>query len=92
MSDQALAIGVTAVPTPFTDQGSDLFFLYDTITGQVSVTTDVGVLELGQNKDIDSRAMRKVEEGQDVAITIENSAIANGVNLTKAGRMLLKLH
>ncbi len=28
VSDQAAAIGITAVPTPFTDLGSDLWFLH----------------------------------------------------------------
>ncbi len=31
VSDQAVAIGVTAVPTPDTDGGSDLWFVYQTL-------------------------------------------------------------
>ena len=30
VSDQAAAVGITAVPTPITDQDSDLFFVYET--------------------------------------------------------------
>ena len=92
VSEQALAIGATAVPTPFADIASDLWFVYDTIVGQISVTTDVGVLEAGQMKDIDSRAMRKVEDGQDLAIVVENSSVALGTDVRKSGRMLVKLH
>ncbi len=92
VSDQALAIGITAVPTPFTDLGSDLFFLWNAIAGQISVTTDVGVLQEGLLQNVDSKAMRKVEDGQDIAITIENSGLSNGSNTVKFGRMLIKLH
>jgi len=92
VSDQALAIGVTAVPTPFTDISSDLWFLWKGLSGQMSVTTDVGVLEAGSHRTIDSKAMRKVEEGQNIAISIENSSLSNGVNVAKFGRQLIKLH
>ncbi len=33
VSEQASAIGVTAVPTPFTDVASDLWFYYEVIAG-----------------------------------------------------------
>ncbi len=92
VSSQALAIGVTAVPTPFTDLDSDLFFLHDIITGEQLVTTAVGINMAMPNKDVDSRAMRKVEDGQDVAIVIENSSIGLGSTVRKSGRVLLKLH
>ncbi len=92
VSDQALAIGVTAVPVPFTDNASDLFFLYQTLAGVFTFKDASGIAELGAWKDVDSRAMRKVEDGQDLAITIQASSISNGVNIIKAGRMLIKLH
>jgi len=40
--------------------------------------------------DIDSRAMRKVEEGQDFVGTVENTI--NGCQTITGGRFLLKLH
>jgi len=92
VSDVALGIGVTAVPTPFTDGDSDLFFLWNSITGLISTTSDIGVLEAGKTVYVDSRGMRKVEEGQDIALTIENSSLSSGTNTVKSGRMLIKLH
>ena len=91
VSDQAIAIGVTAVPTPLTDQGSDLFFVYDEMFGQFGGTM---VEEVGARKEIDSKAMRKVEDGQDLAITMEAgaSAIAKSLVSTIGGRFLIKLH
>ncbi len=93
VSDQALAIGVTAVPTAFTDIGSDLWFLHQILTSRyqfISNTGSPGVISTGQ--DLDSKAMRKVEEGQDVALTVETSSASAGLLVSKAGRMLVKLH
>ncbi len=91
VSDQATAIGVTAVPTPITDQGSDLWFVYDQMFGKFGGTA---VEEQGRSKDVDSKAMRKVEDGQDLAIVLETGAAANSLSLvsTLGGRFLIKLH
>jgi len=94
VSEQALAIGITAVPTGFTDQDSDLFFVYD-VNSSRSLLVGAGANFLdpkGTMKDLDSRAMRKVDDGQDVALTLETSAVSNGAQVLKTGRMLVKLH
>ncbi len=91
VSDQALAIGVTAVPTPFTDLSSDLFFLHEIATRRLEFITGIGaVWQVGM--PFDSKAMRKVEEGADVALSIETSGVSDGANVSKSGRMLIKLH
>jgi len=93
VSDQAVAIGVTAVPTPLTDLGSDLWtywqwqqasFLFGDATGFLQFATPT--LESG------SKAMRKLEDGQDLVMTIESSAASDGFTLTTIGRLLIKLH
>ena len=91
VSDQAVAVGVAAVPTPATDQGSDLWFLYATWTGRfelvgTSITSDVSP------QNIDSKAMRKVEDGQDVVFVAEAGLIGNGCVVHSSGRMLVKTH
>jgi len=91
VSDQASAIGVTAVPTPVTDQGSDLWFVFDAAYGRFGGTA---VEEVGLMRDVDSRAMRKVEEGQDM-ITVQESGIAAtsiSMDSVLGGRFLIKLH
>ena len=90
VSDQAAAIGVTAVPTPITDQASDLWFLYELAFGRLQFKDATGIVEVGQLQLIDSRAMRKVEDGQDLVIVVENT-IAGAVT-TSGGRVLIKLH
>ncbi len=92
VSDQAVAIGVGAVPTPETERASDLWFVFESIYNTLRVNTSVGFENFLQQKDFDSRAMRKVEEGQDIAVVIENSALTLGSIFWLSGRLLIKLH
>ena len=92
VSDQALAIGVTAVPTPFTDIGSDLWFFWAASAGRFAFINGTGTQQLGLYSNEDSKAMRKVEEGQDLAVTVETSAVSLGADIQKFGRLLIKLH
>ncbi len=90
VSDQAVAIGVTAVPTPVTDKSSDLWLVYESLFQHIEVITSASVLNEGAFKEFDSRAMRKVEEGQDLILVVENEV--NGVIVITTGRTLVKLH
>jgi len=95
VSDQAVAIGVTAVPIPTTDNGSDLWFVYEFVIGALRVTTAVGLFEGGHERIIDSKAMRKVEDGQDVIQVVEGPGTgigSNGSQISGHARMLVKLH
>ena len=93
VSEQAVAIGVTAVPTPYTDQASDLFFLYELMISRFEFGTNVGFDHaVGIMLPFDTKAMRKVEDGQDVVITQETSSLSAGAVVTLSGRMLIKLH
>ena len=91
VSDQSVAIGVTAVPTPTTDQGSGLFFTYEQVFGRHLVGSGAGTgvpLEAGVRRYFDSKAMRKVDLGQDVITTVENEI--SGCVVVTSGRMLIK--
>ncbi len=96
VSDQAVAIGVTAVPTPVTDRSSDAWFVYEDILADInsvgSATSNMG--KTGEYKDYDSRAMRKVEDGFQMITVVESPAvgIAQGANFKHVGRLLIKLH
>ncbi len=91
VSSQASAIGVTALPTPATDQGSDAFFVYESWNGKRQFGDSTGFYELVP-RSYDSRAMRKVEDGFEIAFTIESGLGGNGVAVDHVGRILLKLH
>ncbi len=92
VSEQAAAIGVTAVPTPNADRGSDLWYVYEEGAGQVLVSTAVGIVHLDRVYRFDSRAMRKVEDGQDVITVAETGSLSDGAQIVAAGRFLIKLH
>jgi len=94
VSDQAAAIGITAIPTPITDVGSDLFFVYQLMMGSNLFTTS-GAGAQGVNFEIDSKAMRKVGDDSDVVMTAEFSTLSaagQGSTLFIGGRQLFKLH
>ena len=93
VSDEAVAVGITAVPTPLSQDGSSWIHLDQTFQHHRQQSS------VGQNPDfipwnnkIDSKSMRKVEEGQDLIEVIENSAISNGAQVVTYGRVLIKLH
>ncbi len=93
VSDQASAIGVSAVPTPVTDLASDAWYLHQWIMNEMFFITGVG-FEAGMNKeaDWDSKAMRRIEDGFDNILVVEAPAGLDGLNISLAGRQLLKLH
>ena len=95
VSDQAVAVGVTGVPTPTTDSFSDLFYVYEMMIGRFLFGTGVGFIEGGQTRIIDSKAMRKVEDGQDIATMVEGPGAglaSTGSRISGFTRILVKLH
>ena len=94
VSDQASAIGVTAIPTPYTDMGSDLWFLHEQAMNHFTFVSGVGFDAAGGRETrIDSKAMRKVDIGQDLVVVAEiASGISTGVDVVIGGRMLVKVN
>ncbi len=93
VSEQASGIGVTAVPTPITDLASDLFFLHQWCLGSYEFLTAASAGNRATGHwSVDSKAMRKVEDGQDLISVAEFSATGSGLVLNAAGRTLVKLH
>ncbi len=95
VSDQASGVGITAVPTPTTDSDSDAWSVYEFMMGHFEHKSSVGFTDVGVNRIIDSKAMRKVEDGQDLVSVVEGP----GAGLTASGsvisgfvRTLIKLH
>ncbi len=91
VSDQAVAIGVTAVPTPITDLQSDLWFLHQILINEFTLGTAVGFdARAGYQYTIDSKAMRKVNDDQDVILVLEGSNVGSGMGMDLAGRLMIK--
>ena len=93
VSDQASAIGITAVPTPITDLASDAWYLHQFLVSEFLLATAVGFQQVDtQQINVDSKAMRKVEDGFDNIVTVETTSSSDGLLIFTAGRQLLKLH
>ncbi len=94
VSDQASAIGITAIPTPVTDLASDLFYLHQIVMTRISLITSAGFeMNSGQNYSLDSKAMRKVNDDQDVILVAETAAAPSaGLIFNVMGRFLVKEH
>ncbi len=93
VSDQAVAIGVTAVPTPATDNGSDLWFVHQSMFNAFRFGTAVAFqASAGTHYEIDSKAMRKVEDGSDIVSVVETASTSDGVAIQSFTRLLIKLH
>ena len=87
VTDQAAAVGITAVPTPLTDLGSNEWMALQILYGDESNLTDR--TRGATNATMDSKAMRKVEVGQDLVVVMENGS-GQGIIGSVGGRMLIK--
>jgi len=94
VSDQASAIGVTAVPTPITDMSSDLWLFHQVMFNSVVVLSAASFANEGTRYSIDSKAMRKVDIGQDLNIVLEATSATgfSGATVAFGGRMLVKVN
>jgi len=95
VSEQASAIGITAVPTPATESGSALFLVFESLISEFVFVTGAGFDSAGGvTRVVDSKAMRRVEEGQDLVMIAEVAPVATseGLRFTQFMRVLIKLH
>ncbi len=92
VSDQASAVGVTAVPTPVTDVDSDLFYAYQAFFSDLTFGSGIGFANTGTRWTLESKAMRKVNDDQDVILVHELSTVGSGWTLMAGGRFLVKNH
>ena len=93
VSDQAVAVGITAVPTPVTEDGSS-WILFDGTAQSYEFLSSTGARG-NHNQEryvIDSKSMRKVEEGQDLIKVIQNGATGDGAVVVVYTKVLIKLH
>ena len=90
VSARALTVGITALPDPLTEANADFWFVFQPWSVVREVSNNSGTMSW--IKMFDSKAQRKVEEGDQLAFICANSnsgaAIQFGVQL----RMLIKLH
>ncbi len=89
VSERALTVGITALPDPVTENNADFWFLYTPWAISVEATPS------GQGPMLyafDSKAQRKVEEGDQVVFVMANQSASFGGQFTLQLRILIKLH
>jgi len=93
VSDQAIAVGVTAVPTPETDLSSDAWYVHETLMSRFEFVSGVGFHPAsGIQSPYDSKGMRRVEEGFDFILVAEALGNVASASLNMMSRILIKLH
>ncbi len=72
VSDAAAAAGAASIPGPVTEASDDIWFVWVPFAGSVLFSSAVGVFLGGFQFPFDSRAMRRAQEGQTIAVMVEN--------------------
>ena len=82
-NDSAVAVGATAMLGPITDQSDDAWFLWHPIVQRFRFGSNIGFDGSdGHLYLIDSRAQRKLQEGQSAVLMIENASAVFGFAVT----------
>ena len=93
VSESAAAAGVVSIPTPITELDSDLWMLHRFLIGGFTFADATGFASVdGYRTSIDSKAMRKVNNDEQLALVVQGDSLGDGVTIIMAGRLLLKLH
>ena len=91
VEEKARAAGAAALNTPLSQEDSDTYFAY--AAGLFSTMEDAaGRKAPWFEYSFDSKAMRKVSEGQAIVVVVENASAAGGVEYMLKYRMLFKAH
>ena len=94
VTEQAVSVGITAIPHSATDASWDGWLLHQFIAERFlffsSVGAQTGDSGLGRYP-LDSKAMRKINDDERMVLVYENSS-SLGTNLTDSIRVLTKLH
>ncbi len=90
VSDQASAAGIASLPTPITESESDLWYLWKAfgLVSELSVAGGVNSMTF----EFDSKAQRKVGDGEDLVTVVENGSATTGLGFLIQFRELIKTH
>jgi hypothetical protein len=93
VSDDAQAAGAGSIPGPFTDDDSDLWFVHQYLWQRLRFVTAAGFAQIGHEVvwTIDSKAMRKFTQDEQIVIMVENGDAAAGAVCQFSIRLLTQL-
>ncbi len=89
VSEKAVATGATAVSDPVTQASSDEWFMYQNfaVLGESGGGARYGLSRF----EFDSRAQRKVQDGEDFVFVVANASATDGMQFFLLLRTLVKL-
>ncbi len=87
--ETAVTAGVASLPLPFTQAENDGWFAHQFFAAEGSASTNVG--RPLERFSYDFRSQRKVEEGMNIAVVVQNGSATDGLNYISQFRMLIKL-
>ncbi len=80
-SDAAVAAGAASLPGPVTELDDDLWQTWLPLQGALTVVSGVGFILQDNKIQIDSKAMRRIQQGQSLAIMAENASATFGFSV-----------
>ncbi len=89
--EEARLVGASAVPQPFTGADEEMW-LYHQFFAEVFDDRSDSDLRLTTHYKVDSKAQRKVSDGDAIIFTSQGAGLADGFDVNVMVRMLLKLH
>ena len=88
VTDVALAVGITALPSSVAEITDDFWFVHQTIVQRTEFITAAGFHpNVSRNYSFDSKAKRKLEGGNVIVLVVENSG-PHGFQMAFGLRML----
>ncbi len=84
-------LGVTGLPGPSSEALWDGWFVHQFFTTQYTFETGIGFQTGGIfGMDIDSKAMRKFDQDQNIVVMVENTHATQGLSISLQARFLIK--
>ena len=91
IGDQARAAGVAASASPFSDASDDSWFYHQFFHGIIDDRADSDLV-VSKSWIIDSKAQRKVVDGESIVFKVQGGGEADGFDVAVGLRILCKLH
>jgi len=89
VSDAAVAVGASAIPGPTSDAGDDGWYVYVPFSFSSVAISAVGQhFDLSHRIEFDSKAKRILQEGQTIAVMVENVHASHAFNIHPIFRSL----
>ena len=89
VNSPAATAGVASVPTPIAEEDDDTFFLWQPFLASIDFASAIGFIGTRWMRyDFDSKAQRKVVDGNTIIVTLENASSLHGMEYVIKFRQL----